>query len=176
MVGCIIMVLVGEMLQAPQKLYKSFVSLESIFERKLHNRFKRKTLFFSIIGDEVTDKDANQEILSVCLRFLDLNNDVSLQIKKVLFDFANLDKTTGESIANAIWSSLADNNIDVAVVRGEAYDGASAMSSEACGVQGRIRRIAPMALYIHCNSHVLNVSVAAACRLTSVSNMIGTLN
>ena len=33
-----------------------------------------------------------------------------------------------------------------------------------------------MALYTHCNSHVLNLSVAAACRLTSVRNMIGTLN
>ena len=64
----------------------------------------------------------------------------------------------------------------MAFARGQAYDGASAMSSEACGVQGRMRRIAPMALYTHCNSHVLNLSVAAACRLTSVRNMIGTLN
>ena len=57
-------------------------------------------------------------------------------------------------------------------------DGASALSSEACGVQGGIRRIASMAVYtpIHCNSHILNLSVAAACRLTSVRNMIGTLN
>ena len=55
-------------------------------------------------------------------------------------------------------------------------DGASAMSSEACGVQGRIRRMASMALNTHCNSHVLNLSVAAACRLTSVRNMIETLN
>ena len=53
--------------------------------------------------------------------------------------------------------------------RGQACDGASAMSSEACGVQGGIRRIASMALYIHCNSHVLSLSVAAACRLTSVT-------
>ena len=43
-------------------------------------------------------------------------------------------------------------------------------------MQGRIRRIAPMTLYTHCNSHVLNLSVAAACRLTSVRNTIGTLN
>ncbi|CAH3121600.1 unnamed protein product [Pocillopora meandrina] len=41
------------------------------------------------------------------------------------------------------------------------------MSSEACGVRGRIRRIAPLALFTHCNSHVLHLSVAAACRLTS---------
>ena len=62
-----------------------------------------------------------------------------------------------ESIANAILSCLAENNIDVAFARGQtlpgqAYDGASAMSSEACGMQGRIRRIAPMALYAHCNT------------------------
>ena len=53
--------------------------------------------------------------------------------------------------------------------RGQAYDGASAMSSEACGVQGRMRRIAPMALYTHCNSHVLNLSVAAACMQVNFS-------
>ena len=33
-----------------------------------------------------------------------------------------------------------------------------------------------MALYTHCNSHVLNLSVTVACRLTSVRNKIGTLN
>ena len=44
------------------------------------------------------------------------------------------------------------------------------------GVQGGIRRIASMALYIHCNSHILNLIFAAACRLTSVRNMTGTLN
>ena len=63
---------------------------------------------------------------------------------------------------------MAENNVDVVFARGQAYDSASViMSTEACGVQGRIRRIAPMALYTHCNSHVLNLSVAAASRLTS---------
>ena len=118
----------------------------------------------------------NQRKPCVCLKFLDLNNDVWPKIKEVFFDFANVDKTSSESIANAILSSLAENNIDVAFARGQAYDSVSAMSSEARVVQGRIRRIAPMALYTHCNSHVLNLSVAAAFRLTSVRNMIGTLN
>ena len=64
-----------------------------------------------------------------------------------------------ESIANAILSCLAENNIDVAFARGQAYDGASAMSPEASGVQGRIRRIAPMALYTHCNTVTFSISV-----------------
>ena len=66
---------------------------------------QKEDSFFSIIGDEVTDNYANQEILSVCLRFLDLNNDISPKIKEVFFDYVSLDKTTGESIANAILSS-----------------------------------------------------------------------
>ena len=35
-----------------------------------------------------------------------------------------------------------------------------------------------MAMYTHCNSHVLNLSVAAACMqvIYSIRNMIGTLN
>ena len=64
-------------------------------------------------------------MLSVCLTFLDLNNNVSPKIKEV---FVNLDKTTGESIANAILSSLAENNIDVAFAIRHDYDGASAMT------------------------------------------------
>ena len=86
--------LVGEMVQAPQKLYKSksSASLESIFGRKLHSRFRGKTPFFSIIVDEVTDKYANQEILSVCLWFLDLNNDVLPKIKEVFYTLSTLTK------------------------------------------------------------------------------------
>ena len=64
-----------------------------------------------------------------------------------------------ESIANAILSCLAENNINVAFARGQAYNGATAMSSEACGVQGRIRRITPMALYTHCNTVTFSISV-----------------
>ena len=51
------------------------------------------------------------------LRFLDLRNNASHQIKEVFFDFVNLDKTSGESTANALLSSLAENNIDVAVCK-----------------------------------------------------------
>ena len=62
--------------------------------------------------------------------------------------------------SNAILSSLAEKNIDVAFVGGQAYDHfITAMSSEACSVQGRKKRIAPVALRTYCNSHVLNLSI-----------------
>ena len=39
--------------------------------------------------------------------------------------------------------------------------GQAMMSSERVGVQSWIRLVAPLALYTHCHSHVLNLSIAA---------------
>lgn len=127
--------------------------------------------FFAIIADEVTDMHANQEVLSVCLRFLDNLNPEQPEVKEVFFDFVYLDKTDGESISRAIIECLAKRGIDITKARGQAYDGASAMSSYRVGVQARIR-----ALYVHCNSHVLNLSIASSCQIQAIKNMIDTIN
>lgn len=50
------------------------------------------------------------------------------------------------------------------------------MSSGRIGVQARIKEKSPLALYMHCNSHVLNLSIAAACKLPPIRNMIDSLN
>ncbi|KAI6646022.1 52 kDa repressor of the inhibitor of the protein kinase-like [Oopsacas minuta] len=95
------------------------------------------------MGDEVTDPHSNQEILSVCLRMLDKTN-----IKEFFFDFVNLERATGESIAMAIIESLKQHHVDINKVRGQCYDGASCMSSNNVGVQARIKQVSPFALYV----------------------------
>lgn len=40
---------------------------------------------------------------------------------------------------------------------GQAYDGASVMSGKHTGVQARIKSEAPLAFYVHCNAHCLNL-------------------
>ena len=106
------------------------------------------------------------------LRFLDLRNNASHQIKEVFFDFVNLDKTSGESTANDLLSSWPRTTSMSPFARGRAHDhGTAAMSSVACSVRGRKKRIAPMALYTNYNGHVLNLSVAAARRLTPVTEI-----
>ena len=66
--------------------------------------------FFAIIADEVTDVHANQEVLSVCLRFLDNLNPEQPEVKEVFFDFVYLDKTDGESISRAIITGGDNSN------------------------------------------------------------------
>ena len=107
-----------------------------------------RTPFYSIIADEVTDHHANQEVLSVCVRFLDLSTD-QRQIKEVFLDFIHLKRATGEKVGQAIMSVLSRNGLYVKNIRGQAYDGASAMSSSNVGTQTQIKAKNPLALYTH---------------------------
>ena len=107
----------------------------------------------------------------MCLRLLDDN-----EIREFFFDFVYLERATGETIAGAIIESLKHNHIDLTKARGQGYDGAACMSSDKVGVQTRIIQVSPRALYVHCNSHVLNISIASACKLPAIRNMIDNLN
>ena len=120
---------------------------------------------FSLIADEVTDI-SNKEILSLCVRYVSMSPKI--QIKEIFIDFVQLDGITGEVIANAILHTLKNHRIDVTKCRMQFYDGATAMSSKKIGVQSRIKEHSPTALYTHCNSHVLNLSIAASCKMPSM--------
>ncbi|XP_072168372.1 uncharacterized protein [Diadema setosum] len=67
----------------------------------------KKTTFYSIIADEVTDPHANQEVLSVCVRFLDLSTADHPQIKEVFIDFIHLRRATGEKVGRLSCPSSA---------------------------------------------------------------------
>ena len=110
--------------------------------------------FYSIIADEVTDKFTKKEVLVLCLRFLD-TRERPAAIKEEFIDFANIGKTTGEAIANKPLEIIQRIGIPIENIRGQAYDGASAMASEKVGCQGRIKSVNKLAVYTHCRSHVL---------------------
>ena len=52
--------------------------------------------------------------------------------------------------------------------------GASNMSARH-GVQGILSEENSKAVYIHCNSHILNLCIVQACSLQSIRNMNGTV-
>ena len=120
--------------------------------------------------DAVADPHGNQNTSSICLRPL-----TGCKISD-LFDFVHLARTTGEAIAHALIRSLNSHNIDISKVRGQSYDGAHGMLSEKVGVQAKIQQPSSRALYVHFNIHVLNLSIANACKLPPIRNTIYTLN
>ena len=50
------------------------------------------------------------------------------------------------------------------------------MASEKAGVQAKVREISPMAMFTHCYSHCLNLSIATSCKVQEVRNLIGVVN
>lgn len=94
--------------------------------------------YYTILADEVTSH--NVEHLAICARFVDGKKDV----REEFLAFLNLERITGEKIAEAILGFLKENNIPASNMRGQGYDGASNMSSGTVGVQARIRKEAPL--------------------------------
>lgn len=63
-----------------------------------------QNLPFTIIADEVTDSHANQEILSACLRFVDLALPREPKIKECLIYMIYLERANAEAIAKKYWN------------------------------------------------------------------------
>ena len=154
--------------------------LRNVYASKIKERLtaelRTKDLPFTIIADKSTDPHSNQEILSLCLRFVDQSspNDV----KEYLTNFMHLERTNATMISRKILESLSDPSIslDPSNIRGQAYDGASVMRSGKEGVQAKIKEINPLALFTHCYAHCLNLSIATSCKLSEVRNLIGQIN
>ena len=60
-------------------------------------------------------------------------------------------------------------------MRGQSYDGASNMSNNRVGVQAQIREKAPLATYIHCSGHCINLVISHSCALPEVRNVLDKL-
>ena len=60
-------------------------------------------------------------------------------------------------------------------MRGQGYDGATAMSGRLNGAQAYIKEIIPTALYVYCAAYSLNLAVSNSCSLSPVRNCMGTI-
>jgi len=60
--------------------------------------------YYSVMADEVTDPCSNEEILSLCVRFVDTTSSRP-SVKEVFLDFIYLERTTGRNIATQLLDS-----------------------------------------------------------------------
>ncbi len=126
--------------------------------------------WFTVIADEVTDV-SNREQLSIVLRYVD---NTTLMVREDLVGFFECDfGITGNDIATKITSSLEELGLDLSHLRGQAYDGAGNMAGSVKGTAALIRKKYPLAIYLHCASHCLNLAVVKSLQVTSVRNMVG---
>ena len=117
------------------------------------SRNPQNACFYTVMVDETTDV-ANIEQVVVGLRWVN-------ERFEVCEDFVGLyevDSTEAERIFAAIKDVLLRLNLAISKVRGQCYDGASAMSGTKSGVVKKMCDAEPRAVYTHCYGHALNLA------------------
>lgn len=113
---------------------------------------------YSIIIDGTQDIEGKEQE-SVCLRYV--NHD--LVPHEVFIGLYAVSGTTGKEIAQVAVDVFLRLNLPMSGLRGQAYDGAANMSGKYTGAQAVLKRQHPLALYVHCGAHCLNLITQSAC-------------
>ena len=108
--------------------------------------------YFSISVDSTPDV-SHVDQLSFILRYVSPEGS----IEERFLEFLPITSHVGESLFNAVMGVLGELGIDIQNCRGQCYDNASNMSGIYKGVQSRIRAINPLAEWVPCAAHSLNL-------------------
>ena len=122
----------------------------------------RKEGPFSIIVDGTQDITGFEQE-SICIRYVDSKLE---PVEVFMGLYYSMDSTTGEALARMIEDVLLRFNLSISNLRGQTYDGAANMAGSYTGCQAIISRMQPLALYVHCGAHCVNLvaqSAAAEC-------------
>lgn len=105
---------------------------------------------------------AEQEAL--CLRYVDLD----LVVHEEFIGLYETTSTTGENLAKIILDVLLRLNLSVSGLRGQVYNGEANMAGKYSGAQAVICQTQPLAPYVHCGAHCVNLVIQRACSASSV--------
>ena len=126
----------------------SYMVLDEIVEN-----FQRPR-FFTMQADESKDVRKTEQ-LSVVIRFF---AEESKTIQECFLTFFPMEALNAESISKATFGKLEQMGLDYkGCLVGMGFDGASVMSGKLGGVQKLIKDKSPMAYYLHCYAHRLNL-------------------
>ena len=138
-------------------------------EESLLKRIQRAP-YYSIMADECVDITTVEE-LSVFCRW----EEEGLPVEHFL-EIVHLQKADAGSIYSALIECLKQKNLKVGNIVGMGFDGANTFSGRKTGVQARLKKLAPNALFVHCHCHMLQLAcVQAANSTTKIKHVYTTL-
>ena len=133
------------------------------------------SIFFAVICDEFQDAASIEQITFV-LRYVKKEGD-HFAVKGSFVGFKEQHrKMTGDAIAVTILQKLEELGLNCEYLRGQGYDGSGSMAGVRKGASSNILQKYPLAIYIHCCSHVLNLLIASSCSEVFVHNMMGSVS
>ena len=132
----------------------------------------KKARFFTVLADETADV-SNTEQMSIVLRYVD--NECNIKEDFIQFTSCRTG-ISGEALSTNIISVLQKLGLDINLLRGQGDDGAGSMAGCRSGVAARIQAQVPLAVYVHCFSHKLNLAIVDACDVITIRNAMGVIS
>ena len=120
----------------------------------------KKVPFFSLMGDECTNVSVIEE-LSIFCRWEE--NGVAFES---FLKIIPLKRTNAETIYTAITNCLKSKGLQVSNIIGLGFDSAATFSGRKTGVQARLKKHAPHAVFVHCHCHMLQLACVQAANST----------
>lgn len=106
--------------------------------------------FLTVMADETTDSSNQEQVMLIVHRVTEVHEEFL-----GLYHVASIDAATRSA---AIKDILIRMNLSFKKLRGQCYNGASAMSTSKRGVAKLIQDLEHRALYTHCYGHALNLA------------------
>ncbi|XP_050527818.1 52 kDa repressor of the inhibitor of the protein kinase-like [Daktulosphaira vitifoliae] len=129
---------------------------------------------FAVLADETSDISSIEQF-SLCVRYIECIDENNFKIVEQFLKFVPVESTSGQNLADVLLTTLNPCGININYLRGQDYDGATAMSGRFKGVQACITEKYPTALYVHCVSHSLNLALSNAVDVISIRNSFGVI-
>jgi hypothetical protein len=118
-------------------------------------------LQYSVMMDDTRDVSGKEQE-AFCLRYVDHD----LIVHEEFIGLYEVSSTTGENLARVVLDVLQRLNLPISGLRGQAYDGAANMAGKYNGAQAIIKQQQPLAHYVHCTAHCVNLITRQACTAT----------
>ena len=127
--------------------------LISKIQRRLMSTLKDRKEFCLIVY-ETTDNSGREQV-SICVRVI----DDDLCPEELFLGLYEVSSTTADNLKAVILDALKRYSLSINDLRAQCYDGAKNMSGIHRGVAAQILKLQPMAVYVHCYAHSLNLAV-----------------
>lgn len=108
---------------------------------------------FSIIVDSTPDV-THTDLLAFIMRYVSLDGRIAKRFVK----FLPIQSHSGESFCKSVLGVLQDMGTDISNCRGQCYNYSANMSGVYTGLQARIQHFNPLAEWVQCAAHTLNLA------------------
>ncbi|XP_047135550.1 zinc finger MYM-type protein 1-like [Hydra vulgaris] len=122
-----------------------------------------KAVYYSIIAD-CTPDISRKEQLSLTIRIVGLSLDIRVEIKEYFLGFFSVSDSTGLGLTEVLIELLTKHGLKISNCRVQGYDNGSNMKGKINGVQKMILNLNPLALYVPCGNHSLNLVISDSAR------------